>query len=356
MLKVAIFISGGEKGGSRYQVLKIAEGLKEKAEFIFFTFFDGMLTKKIRESGFKNYLFKEKLPFNSIKSIIKREKIDIIHTYGFRGNFYGRIISKNLKIPSITTYTGFMKDDYNNKIKGFIFEKIDDLTLNIPKVVIVSSKAILNYVNNRGFKNEIKLIPLGIDIEDDFYNRGDFELKRDDFVIGSVMRFEKVKNPLFLIDIFYEVQKREKNSKLVLVGDGSLKSDIERKIKEYDIEDKVKLLGFRDDVRKIYKIFDLFVLTSLKEGFSISTLEAMSASLPVVVSDSGGVREMVEDGLNGFIIENFNKEEFVDKILFFKNKDLKKVFGDRNRKKVLENFSTKKMCDETLKVYEEVIR
>ena len=355
MIRVALFISGGEKGGSRYQVLKILEGLKEKVEFTFFTFYEGMLTKDIRDRNYKNYHFKKLLPFMKIKNILKNEKFDLIHTYGFRGNLYGRISSNNLNIPVISTYTGFMKEDYNNKIKGFIFEKIDDLTLNIPETIIVSSNAIYDYIKNRGYKKEIKIIHLGIDIENDFYKREEFNLNEDDFIIGAVMRFEKVKNPIFLIDLFYEVQKREKKSKLVLVGDGSLRTEIERKIKEYGISDKVLLLGFRDDVKKIYKIFDLFVLTSLKEGFSISTLEAMSSSLPVVVSDSGGVREMVEDKVNGYIIKNFNKEEFVEKILLFKNKELKKEFGERNRIKVIDKFQVKKMCDETLKVYSEVL-
>ncbi|HOK17799.1 MAG TPA: glycosyltransferase family 4 protein [Caldisericia bacterium] len=356
MIRVALFISGGEKGGSKYRVLKIAEGLKDKVEFTFFTFYEGMLTNDIRDKNFKNYHFKELLPFKKINTILKDEKFDLIHTYGFRGNFYGRVPLWKLKIPVVSTYTSFMRDDYNSKIKGIVFEKIDDLTLNIPEIIIVSSKAILNYVKDRGYKKTIKLIHVGIDVENDFYKREDFGLKEDDFVIGSVMRFEKVKNPLFLIDVFYEVQKREKNSKLVLVGDGSLKSDIERKIKEYNIEDKVKLLGFRKDAKKIYKIFDVFALTSLKEGFSISTLEAMSSFLPVVVSDCGGVREMVEDGVNGFIIKDFNKDDFVEKILLFKNKDLKRDFGDRNRKKIVDNFLSETMCNETLKVYEEVIK
>lgn len=356
MIRVALFISGGEKGGSRYQVLKILEGLKERVSFTFFTFYDGMLKRDILNKGYKNYHFSTLFTFNEIKKILKKEKFDLIHTYGFRGNLYGRVSSKNLDIPVISTYTGFMKDDYNNKIKGTIFEKIDNITLNIPKIVIVSSKVMSDYILKRGYKKDVRIIHLGVDINFEFYDRSDFGLNEDDFVIGSVLRFENVKNPLFLIDVFNEVSKKEKKAKLVLVGDGSLRKDIERKIKEYKIVDKVLLLGFRDDVKKIYKIFDLFILTSIKEGFSLSTLEAMSSSLPVVVSDSGGVREMVEDGVNGFIIKNFNKYEFADKILFFKDKNKKQEIGKLNRIKVLENFEVKKMCDETYDLYYEVVK
>lgn len=355
MIKVAVFISGGEKGGSRYQVLRILEGLKDKVDFSFFTFHHGSLTKDIINKKYKNYFFSSLYPIKEIREILVKEKFDLIHTYGFRGNFYGRISNKRLNIPLISTYTGFMRDDYNSRLKGVIFEKIDDFTLNYPNLIIVSSKSMEEYIRKRGYKKIIRIVHLGIDITTDSYNREDFGLSDEDFVIGSVLRFEKVKNPLFLIEIFNLILKLEKRAKLLLVGDGSLRDEIKKKIFEYGISDRVILTGFREDARKIYKIFDVFVLTSHKEGFSISTIEAMSSSIPVVVSDSGGVRDVVEDGVNGFIIKNFDKKDFVDKILLFKDRNLKREFGERNRKKVIEKFNSSKMCNETFLVYKEVL-
>jgi len=81
----------------------------------------------------------------------------------------------------------------------------------------------------------------------------------------------------------------------------------------------------------------------------------MASSLPVVVSDSGGVREMVEDGVNGYIVKDFDVEEFKEKILLFKDKKLKEEFGKRNIIKVKERFTVDKMCEDTLKIYKEVI-
>lgn len=356
MKKIGVFISGGEKGGSRYQVISIAEDLKSQFEFIFFNFYKGVLFNEIKEKQFKQYLFEGILNFSDLEKVLKDEKLDLIHTYGFRGNFYGRIMSQKLNIKSISSYTSFMNEDYSTKIKGVIFQKIDDLTLNVPELIIVPSNSLKDYILKRGYKKEIKLIHLGIDINFDFYKKEDFGIKDSDFVIGTVMRLERVKNPLFLIDTFSSIAKNVKNAILVIVGDGSLRKDVENKIDELNLSQKVLLLGFRVDVRKIYGIFDVFVLTSIKEGFSIVTLEAMSSSLPVVTFDSLGVREIVEDGLNGFIIKELNKEIFSEKILFFMDKNKKEEFGERNRKKVLEKFTRRNMIEKTFDVYKEVIR
>lgn len=355
MKKIGIFISGGEKGGSRYQVMTIAKELISEFEFIFFNFYEGILFNEIKEKGFKQYLFKGLLNFKDIEKVVLDEKIDLIHTYGLRGNFYGRITSKNLKIKSISSYTSFMYEDYSSRLKGVILEKIDDLTLNIPNLIVVPSNSLKEYVLNRGYKKDIRVIHLGIEINNEFYKKEDFGLKESDFVIGTVMRLERVKNPLFLVETFSFIEKKEKNAKLIIVGDGSLREEVEKKIEELSLKDKIILLGFRDDVRKIYGIFDIFVLPSLKEGFSIVTLEAMSSSLPVVVFDSLGVRDIVEDGVNGFIIKELNKEIFSEKILYFLDKEKRKEFGERNRKKVLEKFTKERMVEETLKIYKEVL-
>ena len=359
MIKVGVFISGGEKGGSRYQVMSLARGLKGKVEAIFFTFFKGPLFYEIEESGFKNHFFESKLPFSSkvFKDVLKdvsEENLSLIHTYGVRGNFYGRRIARKLNIPVITSITSFIREDYSSKIKGFIFEKIDNTTIGIPKVVIVPSRALMRDVLRRNPALDVRVVPLGVEIPDGFFSKEEF-FGKNDFVIGSIMRMERVKNPLFLIDVFKAVHLKEKRAKLMIVGDGSMRTLVEKRIEEYGLKDSIVITGFRKDAKRFYGVFDVFVSTSIREGFSVSVLEAMASSLPVVVSDSGGVREMVEDGVNGFIIEDFDVEKFKERILLFKDKRLKEEFGRRNKMKVKERFTVERMCEDTLKIYKEVI-
>lgn len=359
MVKVGVFISGGEKGGSRYQVITLAKNLKRHVETVFFTFFKGPLFFEIEREGFKNYFFSSKLPFSPVSfkkalESVKKENLSLIHTYGVRGNFYGRRAGKILNIPVVTSVTSFIREDYSSRIKGIVFERIDNTTLNIPRVVIVPSSALKEDVLRRNPALDVRVVPLGVTIPEGLYKKEDY-FEKDDFVIGSIMRIERVKNPLFLTDVFREVLKSQRNAKLMIIGDGSLKDEVKRRIEEYGISEHVKMPGFRKNAGKFYGVFDVFVSTSIKEGFSVSVLEAMASSLPVVVSDSGGVREMVEDGVNGFILKGFDAEEFKEKILLFKDKKLREETGRRNMLKVKERFTVEKMCEETLKIYREVL-
>jgi glycosyltransferase involved in cell wall biosynthesis len=108
----------------------------------------------------------------------------------------------------------------------------------------------------------------------------------NELVIGHVGRFEKVKNHKFLIDIFYAVLYKLPTAKLLLIGDGSLKKDIEKKVKNFGIEKNVIFVGLTDEVEKYMCAMDVLVLPSLFEGLSIVGIEAQANGLPCVVSAS----------------------------------------------------------------------
>ncbi len=113
--------------------------------------------------------------------------------------------------------------------------------------------------------------------------RKEFNLE-DNVVIGHIGRLTAQKNTLFLIDIFNEIQKIEKKSKLLLIGDGDLRDQMLSKIKEYGIEDKVLYLGRREDIKQFYNAMDCFLLPSLYEGLPVVGVEAECCGLPVFFS------------------------------------------------------------------------
>ena len=108
----------------------------------------------------------------------------------------------------------------------------------------------------------------------------------DSFVIGNVGRFCEQKNQLFLIDIFNELVKENQNSILLLVGEGPMLEEVEKKVEKLDLIDKVKFLGTRNDVEKVLQACDVFVLPSLFEGLPVIGIEAQASGLPMVVSDA----------------------------------------------------------------------
>lgn len=105
-------------------------------------------------------------------------------------------------------------------------------------------------------------------------------------VIGHVGRFVKIKNHIFLLDVFENIHKQDSNTKLLLVGDGEMRNEIESVIKDKNLENAVIITGVQSDVWKYYQIMDAFVFPSFHEGLGIVVIEAQTAGLPCFVTDS----------------------------------------------------------------------
>lgn len=140
-------------------------------------------------------------------------------------------------------------------------------------------------------KGEVKIIRNAIDLKKYAFSqelrkryRQELGIADDDFVIGHVGRFMFQKNHRFLLQIFYEISKCKENAKLLLVGDGELRSEIEKKVYDIGIDKKVLFLGLREDVQAIYNAMDMFVLSSWYEGLPVVSVEAQANGLRCVFS------------------------------------------------------------------------
>lgn len=140
--------------------------------------------------------------------------------------------------------------------------------------------------------NTAILVPNGIQVNDYAYDVRVREKYRNEYqvegkcVIGHVGRFHYSKNHELLIEIFRTYANTDNNAVLILVGDGENRANIEEKVREYGLSEKVLFLGNRPDVSQLLQMFDLFLLPSRYEGFPVTLVEAQAASLPCVVSDT----------------------------------------------------------------------
>ncbi len=137
-------------------------------------------------------------------------------------------------------------------------------------------KIINNAINIKNFK-------FNINIREKI--RKDLSIN-DKFVVGHVGRFHFQKNHKFLIDIFFEIQKRNSKSVLLLVGEGELEKEIRKKVFEYNISDKVFFLGVRHDVNELMQAMDCFILPSVFEGLAFVGIEAQVAGLQLIISNT----------------------------------------------------------------------
>lgn len=187
-------------------------------------------------------------------------------------------------------------------------------------------------------------------------NRDAFGIHKDDFLCISVASFSARKNHMMLIDAFRRALSVRPELFLFLVGQGPLSRRIENLTKEFGISDRVRFLGLRDDVTELLCMSDLFLLSSHWEGLPISALEAMSAGLPVVTTDVGGLRDLVENGISGRLIDPQNVQSFADAIEeMAKDRERSRSMGEEGRKRVQRDFSISSAVREHEKLYRELL-
>jgi len=183
--------------------------------------------------------------------------------------------------------------------------------------------------------SRVKIIKNAIDVEKFTFNNEIRKTKRDEFrienkfVLGNIGRFGIEKNHKFLIDIFAEVKKKRPESVLLLVGDGELRSEIERKVDTLGLEDSVIFTGVRQDVSELLQAMDVFVFPSLFEGLPVTVIEAQAAGLPCLISDTITDEVQITDSVEALSLTE-TSQKWAENILKFAD--------DKERKDVREEI------------------
>jgi len=172
------------------------------------------------------------------------------------------------------------------------------------------------------------------------------------FIVGTVGRFDPIKNLPLLVRSCAAVMKEAKNLRAVLVGDGPDYPAIERLVNSLRITEKFNLTGFREDARSLVQGMDLFVLPSFSEGTSMALLEAMAAGVPVVVTDVGGNPEIVHAGKTGFIVRSDDEGELTSVLRdAIRDTDRTQAFAKAGQQFVRKNFSFSGMLENYRRIY-----
>ncbi|AEE91895.1 Glycosyl transferase group 1 [Tepidanaerobacter acetatoxydans Re1] len=217
--------------------------------------------------------------------------------------------------------------------------KIEQLIKNIMQIPIKSKADYLLACSNQAGSwlfgkraitgNNYKIVKNAIDVEKYVFNESNRNNIRkslgikDKFVVGHVGSFTYPKNHKFLIDIFYQLQIKNRNSVLLLVGDGELRPQIEKQIERLGIKDKVILTGAVSNVNDYLQAMDVFVFPSISEGLGIAAIEAQTAGLPCILSDKIPQEAFVTDSVEELSLKA-DKKIWVEKILHYCNNYIRK--------------------------------
>lgn len=154
-------------------------------------------------------------------------------------------------------------------------------------------------------------------------------------VFINVGRLQLQKNHALLIRAFAKVAEKEPNAKLVIVGEGELRKELEKLIEQYGIEQRISMPGLCNDVRERLNAADVFVQSSDYEGLPISGLEAMACGLPLVSTRAGGTVDIIDNNRNGFLVDVGDADGLAQKMIFLaSNREIREKMGLESRKMV----------------------
>jgi sugar transferase (PEP-CTERM/EpsH1 system associated) len=185
-------------------------------------------------------------------------------------------------------------------------------------------------------------------------------IKEECILIGTVGRMEPVKDQLTLVDAFIQLVKQSdrhrQKLRLVLIGDGELKSQAQAKLDAAGLSNQAWLPGSRDDVNSLMSCMDIFVLPSRNEGISNTILEAMATGLPVVATRVGGNPELVIDGETGILVPSDDALKMMQALSsYVENEQKRQSDGQAARQIIAKRFRIEHMVDNYLSVYDDIM-
>lgn len=295
--------------------------------------------------------------------VVKFEKLDVLHVHYAIPHASAAVMAKQIlaaegiHIPIVTTLHG---TDITLVGKDKSFEPVVSYSLNQSDgITAVSDSLKRDTYEHFKVTKDIRVIPNFIDFER-FSKQAKEHFKKavapnGEKLLVHTSNFRKVKRVEDVVKIFAKVREHVK-SKLILVGDGPERQNIEQLCRELNIMDGISFLGKQDAVEEVLSISDLFLMPSETESFGLAALEAMACEVPVVSTNAGGIPELNVDGKTGFMCNVGDVASMAEKSIFIlSDEDRLKQFKRNARERALD-FHIDKIVPHYEDMYEKVIK
>lgn len=257
----------------------------------------------------------DSLAFIEIFKLINYLKPDIVHCHSSKAGVLGRIAAKLLKVPKII-YTphayAFQNSNLSNLKKRFylLVEKILAQYCTTKTINVSYGEMKVALDNKIDKKEQFIVIHNGVDKKEAKINQiTNFKIDRQDIVVGNIARLEEQKNPLEFLEIAKSINENNKKYKFFWIGNGSLLTTCQEFIKENKLKDICYLLPFNEKNEELISAFNIFLSTSLYEGYPYVLLDANVNKIPIVASNVTGNNEIVKNNVNGFLYKSGNVSE-----------------------------------------------
>ncbi len=312
------------------------------------------------------FLYSPKLLLN-----LKKLDLDIIHTQTeFPLGIFGKVVSEFYKIPMVHTYHTMYEDYVHYIANGHLItpkmaQQFSRIFCNRARAVIAPTDKTKNYLLDIGVTKPVSVIPTGLDFEP--FKRGKYSqeeldnakkelnINLSDPLIVSIGRVAKEKSIDVVIQQMPELLKKMPNAKLLIVGDGPKRKELQEQAAELGIGSSVIFAGFRpwETIGKYYQLGDVFVTASTSETQGLTYIEALAAKTPVVVKKDKSVEGLIKHGETGYC---FERDEDAAELLYYvlSNKEAARRAAEKGYE-TIDEFSSARFAKNVLSLYEDVI-
>ncbi|MBW7886970.1 MAG: glycosyltransferase [Bacteroidetes bacterium] len=367
-IKLLHFISGIDIGGAEQLLLSSLRKIDLHLFDVSICYLkgNGTLRKEFESAGIKVIAlpdYSHFLLFRIIKfqKILFAEHFDILHNHLINAILIGRITGK---IAGIKICVSTEHNTSNWQKKYFFIHWLYRLTHFIDNKIFAISQAVQGCLVSIGKipKNKIEVLYDGVDLNRFKLNDSNKQLKKiliieeDIPIIGCISRLDIRKGHIYLLKAVKQLVNEFPTIKLVLVGDGNYREELEKEAKNSGINNSVIFTGTQKDINSYLAIFDIFVLPSLHEGLSIAIIEAMAMEKAIIATNVGGIPELIKNEFNGILVEPRKPEELYKAMKYLLLQPSKRLrFGKNSRKKAEECFNLDKIIKTLEKRYCELL-
>jgi glycosyltransferase involved in cell wall biosynthesis len=294
----------------------------------------------------------------ALRRLILVRRPEILHTHTSKAGATGRIAAVlcGRACPRLVhTFHGHVLTGYFDTRREQAFRVVERGLAHVTDRIIAVSEQVRNDLVRLKVAppSKITVVQYGFDLDSRVPRReGNREARDGEFVIGWAGRLSQIKRPLDLV----RVAAAMAGSRLVLAGDGELRGAVEQLAADLDVTGRVQFLGYVEDMGSWYGTLDAFLLTSANEGAPVVAIEALAAGVPVVATDAGGTRNVVDDSETGYLAPVGAIEQLVERLEQLRaDPALRTRFGRTGAARMRERFSTARMADDIDTVYSQVL-
>jgi len=365
-MKILLVVTGLYYGGAETQLVRVATRLKSRGWEVSVVSLmpPKAYVEDLEKAGIPVFSLgiRRKLPdprpVLRLARIIRDWQPDVVHSHLVHANLLARIARPLAPFPILVCTAHSIEE--GGRLREVLYRLTDlfcDLTTQ------VSQAGLERYVHVGAVpRHKIRYIPNGVDTERFKPNLEDRlevrkELGVDGFVWLAVGRFDPPKDYPSMLQAFASVVHKDSNTMLLIAGDGPLRETMENMARELGVEKHVKFLGIRRDIPQLMNAADAYVMSSSWEGMPNVLLEASATGLPIVATDVGGNREIVLDGVTGFLVPPRNPEALAEAMLRMTDlpEEKRREMGKAARKHIEENFSLDRVVDMWEALYKELL-